>query len=181
MQLASVVLRCGNGAMKNRIVLFALLCAVAALGARPALAGCNDLPRAGVDWRSCNLSGLAFPDAELPGANLRNASLSNTDFSGADLSGVDGYRVRFVEAILIGATFDGAALTDARLDRADLTGASMRDIEARNASFLFATLVDVDFTGANLNRVDFTGADLSGATWTDGIKVCAEGSRGICR
>ncbi|MBT5434096.1 MAG: pentapeptide repeat-containing protein, partial [Rhodospirillaceae bacterium] len=29
--------------------------------------------------------------------------------------------------------------------------------------------------------VDFTGADLSGATWTDGVKICAEGSSGVCR
>ena len=57
----------------------------------------------------------------------------------------------------------------------------MRGVQARNASFLFATLIDVDFTGANLSRADFTGADLSGATWTDGVRICAQGSVGVCR
>ncbi|MBT6204292.1 MAG: pentapeptide repeat-containing protein, partial [Rhodospirillaceae bacterium] len=84
-----------------------------------ALASCSDLPSAGVDWRSCNLAGVGFPDSVMAGGNLRGAALSNADHSGSDFSGIDGYRVRFVESDLTGAIFDGATLTDARFDRAD--------------------------------------------------------------
>jgi hypothetical protein len=29
--------------------------------------------------------------------------------------------------------------------------------------------------------VDLTGAQLTGASWFDGVKVCGEGSIGVCR
>ncbi|MBC6439632.1 MAG: pentapeptide repeat-containing protein [Rhodospirillales bacterium] len=164
-----------------RVVCLALIVAAAGFALRPAHAGCSDLPAPGVDWRSCNLQGISFPASDMSDGNLRGASLSNADHTGSNFSGIDGYRVRFVESILVDTVFDGAALTDARFDRADLSGASMRDVAARNAKFQFANLSGVDFTGANLRDVDLTGTDLSGAIWIDGERVCAEGSMGICR
>ena len=149
--------------------------------AAPALADCTDLPRPGVNWRNCDLSRSDFPGIDVTGGNLRGASLSNSNLEESDFSGIDGYRVRFVEAVLVGAVFDEASLTDARFDRADLTGVSFRGVSARNSKYHFATLREADFTGANLRSADFTGADLSGAIWTDGETVCAEGSVGVCR
>jgi uncharacterized protein YjbI with pentapeptide repeats len=43
-----------------------------------------------------------------------------------------------------------------------------------------AILRDADLTDAQLTGADMTRADLSGATWTDGQRVCAEGSVGRC-
>ena len=41
-------------------------------------------------------------------------------------------------------------------------------------------LLLADLSGATVRGTDFGGADLSGATWTDGKRVCAEGSIGQC-
>ena len=158
-----------------------LLVMMSATAGSTSWAGCTDLPKEKVDWRSCNLSGIDFPGADVTGGNLRGAALSNSNLSATNFSGIDGYRVRFVESDLSDAVFDGARLTGARFDRANLSGASMRNVQARDAKFLFADLTGVDLTGAVLRDVDFTGAVLSSAIWTDGTKVCAEGSRGVCR
>lgn len=60
----------------------------------------------------------------------------------------------------------GCNLAYSDLSESDLSGASLA-----GADLSFAKL-----TGANLS-----GANLSGATWTDGNKVCAEGSIGVCK
>lgn len=59
----------------------------------------------------------------------------------------------------------GCDLSNANLAEADLYGS---DLSSADLSF------------ANLTNAKLTGADLSGATWTDGQKVCAEGSIGVC-
>ncbi len=172
---------CHEAMSVRRCAFSILLVAMCAAFDAAHAADCSELPRPGIDWRSCDLSRSNFPGAQLIGANLRGAALSNADLSGADFSAIDGYRVRFVESVLIGASFEGAKLTDARFDRAELTGASFVGASARGVKFIFADLKGVDFTGATLRNADFTGADLTGAIWTDGMKICAEGSLGMCR
>ena len=51
----------------------------------------------------------------------------------------------------------------------------------RRARLFRADLRGADLSGARLFDADLTRADLSGATWTDGKRVCAEGSIGVCR
>ena len=41
-------------------------------------------------------------------------------------------------------------------------------------------VAEADLTGVKLGGADLTLADLSGATWTDGKRVCSEGSIGRC-
>ncbi|MBN36602.1 MAG: hypothetical protein CMM46_17850 [Rhodospirillaceae bacterium] len=172
---------CHGSMIKSPWTMLVAAAFVLALVTGEARAGCNDLPEPGVDWRTCDLTGVDYSGLEVFGANLRNAALSSADLAAGDFREINGYRTRFVESILVDALFDGALLTAARFDRADLTGASMRDVSARDAKFLFTNLRGVDFTGANLRDADFTGADLSGAIWTDGERICAEGSSGLCR
>ena len=37
-----------------------------------------------------------------------------------------------------------------------------------------------DLTGAKTTGADMSNAELSGARWTDGLRVCKEGSIGQC-
>ncbi|MCF8527050.1 MAG: pentapeptide repeat-containing protein [Candidatus Nanopelagicales bacterium] len=53
---------------------------------------------------------------------------------------------------------------------ADVRGGSLRGLNLEGANL----------TGASIDYTAFYGTDLSGATWIDG-RVCAEGSRGVCR
>lgn len=43
-----------------------------------------------------------------------------------------------------------------------------------------ADLTNANLSGASLVGADLTNTNLSGTTWTDGQKVCAEGSIGVC-
>jgi uncharacterized protein YjbI with pentapeptide repeats len=50
----------------------------------------------------------------------------------------------------------------------------------RRARFFRANLRGADLSGARTGGADMLNADLSGARWTDGKRVCAEGSLGQC-
>ena len=52
--------------------------------------------------------------------------------------------------------------------------------DLRLARLFRATLRGADLTNARLGGADLNRADLSGATWTDGTRICAEGSIGRC-
>jgi uncharacterized protein YjbI with pentapeptide repeats len=145
------------GAMpaRGKTLIAVLAFAGACLVSGPALAGCTDAAAPGVDWSRCYLDGKDLRNVDLTGAWLRSASFNRADLSDSNLSEVDGFRAKFVSAM---AT--NAHLRHARFFRANLRGA--------------------DLTGARMRGADLLNADLSGATWTDGEKVCAEGSIGQC-
>ena len=169
--------------MKSRPAILALaLVSVLAtcLWAGTARALCTDPPGPGVNWQRCNFDRLDLAAVDLSGARLRDASFIRTDLSGSRLVKADSTRAKFVNATLNGTVFDNAKLYGADLTKADLTEASLNGADLRMARLFRATLRGADLTGARLRGTDLSRADLSGATWTDGKRVCAEGSLGRC-
>ena len=61
-----------------------------------------------------------------------------------------------------------------------VTGASLIGADLRRARLFRAILRNANLTDARLKGADLARADLSGATWTDGERICAEGSIGRC-
>ena len=143
-------------------------------------AACTDPPAPKVNWQRCILDGLEFEGVDLSGARLRDGSFFRSNLSGGDLSGVSAFRVKFVNAKLRETRLDGAKLSEADFTKADLRGASFRNADLRRARFFRADLRGADLTAARLKGADLVRADLSGATWTDGKRICAEGSLGRC-
>ncbi len=85
---------------------------------------------AGVDLRSCNLSGLNLSGVTLTGADLRGANLRNTNLNGARLAGAnlaytDLRGATFSGANLRGATLTGATVYSDTLNGADVRGANL--------------------------------------------------------
>jgi uncharacterized protein YjbI with pentapeptide repeats len=150
------------------------------LGAGAAVAGCTDPPGPGVNWQRCDFNGYDLKEVVLTGARLRDGSFFRTDLSGSNLSNTNAFRAKFVNADMRGAKLDGAKLSEADFTKADLTEASLSGADLRRARFFHAKLRGADLTGARLRGADLTMADLSGATWTDGKRICAEGSLGRC-
>lgn len=169
-----------TGVRNPRRALAASLALLTGLVAAVAHAECTDQPQPGVDWRRCYLDNRRFVETDLTGANLRDAFLARSTFVDVNFSRIDGRRAKFDSAVLKGARFDEARLIGIDFTNADLTGASFRGADLRNAHFFRAILRDADFTNARLDGADFLNADLSGATWTDGTRVCPEGSIGQC-
>lgn len=172
-----------NRAWPSGIYLGGLMAAVLiaqGLGALPAAAACTDPPAPGVNWQRCAFDGLDLRGADLKQARLRDGSFFRTDLSGADLSGINGYRAKFVNAVLREANLSGAKLSSADFTKADLTGASLAQADLRRSRFYSANLRNADLSGARLKGADFSRAELSGATWSDGKRICAEGSVGRC-
>ena len=126
------------------------------------------------------MDGLDLRSVNLAGARLRDSSFFRADLTGSDLSGTESFKAKFVNASLLDTVFDGAQLYEADLTKADLTGASLVGTDLRRARLYRAILRNVDLTNARLDGADLARADLSGATWTDGERVCAEGSVGRC-
>jgi uncharacterized protein YjbI with pentapeptide repeats len=166
---------------RSIILAVALVPAVAALlWAEPARALCTDPPGPAVNWQRCNFDGLDLATVDLSGARLRDVSFIRADLSGSTLAKTDSTRAKFINANLKGATLDGAKLYQADMTKADLSEASLVGADLRLARLFRANLRGADLTGARLRGTDLTRADLSGATWTDGTRVCAEGSEGRC-
>ena len=151
---------------------------VVALFPQSALSACTDPPGPKVNWQRCNFDGLNLRGIDLAGARLRDASFFRADLSESDLQGTRSTRAKFVNAIAEAVNFDGAKLYQADFTKADLTGASLVGADLRLARMFRTTLRQADLTDAQLREADFTQADLSGATWTDGERICAEGSIG---
>ena len=148
--------------------------------AASAHAACTDPPGPGVNWQRCNFDGLDLTNLDLQGARLRDGSFFRTDLSGSDLSETESLRAKFINATLTGATFERARLYEADLTKADLSGATLIGVDLRRARLYRANLRGANLTGAQLKGADLTRVDLSGATWSDGERVCAEGSIGRC-
>lgn len=160
-------------------LLFALLLVVL-VPIPDALADCTDPPGPGVNWRRCVFDRLEFKEVDLTGAELRDASFFRTDLSGSNFEGVKAFRAKFFNAVMTGARFPEADLREADMSKAHLQDADLATADLRRARLFDADLRGADLTGAKLEGADLTGANLSGATWTDGKKVCNEGSIGRC-
>lgn len=145
-----------------------------------ALAACSDPPAPAVNWQRCIFDGFDLKGVDLTAARLRESSFFRADLSGGNLAKINGYRVKFVNAKLEGVILDGAALSAADFTKAALQGASLVGADLRRARLFRANLRGANLTNARLTGADLTRTDLSGATWTDGKRVCAEGSVGRC-
>ena len=171
-------------AMRTRIVTAMAICWGAVtwglLTVTPAYADCTDAASPGVDWRRCYKDGRDFSKRDLSGAKLRDTSFARAKLVATNFSKADGYRTKFYTANMAKAKFDGARLAEADFSKADLEGASFKGADLRRAKFFGANLKGADFTGAKMRGADLFNADLSGATWTNGKKVCIEGSIGQC-
>ncbi len=152
----------------------------AVLGTGTAVAACTDPPAPKVNWQRCVFDGLRLTGVDLSGARLRDGSFFRSDLSGSDLSDINGFRAKFVSAVLRQVELDGAKLSEADFTKADLSDASLQGADLRRVRFFDAVLRRADLSDARLTGADLTRADLSGATWTDGNRVCAEGSVGRC-
>ena len=169
--------------MKRRaaILVAALVPALAVvLSPNGASALCTDPPGPGVNWQRCNFDGLEFTEVDLTAARLRDASFFRAELPGSNLTKVEATRAKFVNADMREAVLEGANLFEADFTKADLTGATLTGADLRRARLFRSILRGANLAGAQLGGADLTRADLSGATWTDGIRVCAEGSVGRC-
>src|SRR3954447_15128479 len=79
----------------------------------PAIASCQDAPKARVDWTGCHKPQLMLGNDDLTGAVFAKASLNGTDFAGAKLAGA-----KFAEAELSFVKFTGADLSGADFTKA---------------------------------------------------------------
>ncbi len=141
---------------------------------------CTDPPGPGVNWQRCNFDGSDLTAVDLSGARLRDGSFFRAELSGSNLTKSDSSRAKYVNARMQSTILDAAKLYEADMTKADLTGASLVGADLRLARLYRATLRGADLTKARLKGTDLTRADLSGATWTDGKRICAEGSIGRC-
>ncbi|WP_342237000.1 pentapeptide repeat-containing protein [Inquilinus sp. OTU3971] len=164
----------------SRFVRALLLSALLLGPAAMAWAGCTDAAAPQVNWRRCLQDGRILSRVDLTGAQLRDVSLTRATMDGAILTGAEAYGAKFNRATLPGAKLDSARLANTDFTDADLTGADLSKSDLRNARFVGAKLRGATLTGAELRGTVFRDADLSGATWTDGAKICAEGSIGLC-
>ena len=146
----------------------------------PVLAACSDPPEQGVNWQRCGFDGLDLSDVELTAARLRDGSFFRSNLQRSRLDQANGFRAKFVNADLRDAVLDGANMAEADFTKADLSGASLVGADLRRARLYRAVLRGADLTNTRLRGADLTGSDLSGARWTDGERICAEGSVGRC-
>lgn len=143
--------------------------------------GCTDAARPEVNWRRCYHNGLSLVGIDIQGALLRDASFQRTDLSEANLMGVDGFRTKFISAILVGVQLQGARLIEADFTRAVLHGANFEGADLRFTKFVNSDLRGANFTNARFRRTDFRNARLDGVVWVDGRTICREGSVSRCR
>ena len=155
----------------------------------------------GVDFTGAIVTGIGQSPAEFEAAHLYDAIMNGLNLDGAkmnaafmtrtQLQGASMIAVQLDSAQLVNANLTGSNLRQATLTKAMLNGTNFSNANLEGANFKNAQILDVNFSGARLaganftlagiQGTDFTGADLSGATWTDGVKICAQGSRGSCQ
>ncbi len=163
------------------LVVFGLPVAMVLPGLPSAQAACSDPPAPGVNWQRCLMNGVDLGGVDLTGAKLRDNSHFRSALDRARLVAVDGFRAKFVNASLVGADLSRGKFSEADFTKADLGRARLVNTDLRRAKLFRAVLRGADLSGARLQGADTGKADFSGATWTDGQKVCAEGSIGFCR
>lgn len=160
-----------------------LISVLAALLTAPAIAqavDCNAPAAPKVDWQRCYADSRDLSGHDLTGARLRETSFQRSLLKATKLTGADAYRARFVSAEMSGANLDDGIFVEADFTKADLSSASLKQADLRRTRFFRANLRGADLTGARLQGADFLNADLSGVRWTDGQRLCAEGSIGQC-
>lgn len=145
-----------------------------------ALAACTDPPGPEVNWRRCVFDRLNFEGVDLTAAELRDASFFRAEMPQATLEKVSAFRAKFVNALLRETSFVGANLQEADFTKADLSNADLSGADLRRARLFRANLRGASLADARLDGADLARADLSGVTWTDGKRVCGEGSIGRC-
>ncbi|ABA58613.1 Pentapeptide repeat protein [Nitrosococcus oceani ATCC 19707] len=131
---------------------------------------CDMLPRPGVNWSNCLLSGKDLAAVNLSGANLHNSS-----FAGADLR-----RISLASATLAYANMASANLAYADLSNAVLRSANLQSANLSHAKLDYADLSYANLLGANLEGASLRGVKLDHAVWPD-QRECAPGSVGFCR
>ena len=141
---------------------------------------CTDAARPEVNWRRCYHHGLSLTGIDIQGALLRDTSFQRTDLSEANLMQVDGFRTKFIRAILVKTQFKGSRLIEADFTRAVLHGANFEGADLRFAKFVNSDLRRANFTNARLHRTDFRNALLDGVIWIDGKTICRDGSVSRC-
>ncbi len=130
---------------------------------------CAGVPRPGINWNGCNLSGLTSRSANLIGARIRNARLDAADLRGATMTGAD----------MEYSSISFGNLSDADLSHASLVGVTARGADLRNVRFHNANLAYANLSDTRLDGADLSGANLSNAIWID-HKPCLAGSIGAC-
>ena len=133
-----------------------------------------------VDWQRCYMDERDFSEHDLSGSRLRETSFQRAKLVNTNIMAVDAYRARFISSTMRGARLDKGIFTEADFTKADLAGASLVEADLRRTKFFHANLRGANLTGAKTQGADLLNADLSGARWTDGQRVCAEGSLGQC-
>jgi uncharacterized protein YjbI with pentapeptide repeats len=163
-------------------------------------ASLNHIKLAGSDLTNADLTGASLVDANLVDVNLSRATLtgaklhkaglirailrgvkSNPEHAIVDLSEADLYDANLELANLPKVNLSNAILSKAKLNLANLSGAKLNGANLSEADLRFTDLRGADLSGANLSGANLLRANLSGATWTDGKKICAAGSFGVCK
>ena len=147
--------------------------------ATPAIAGCSDGPREGVDWSECRKRNLILQGTTLTDANLATTDLTSTDLRDANLDGVDMTKANLLKAHLDGSSLKGADMEKvvgyrSRFNDTDLTDADFEKAEMQRADFSGATLHNVNFDRSELSRVIFTGASLNNVDFDFAILARAD-------
>jgi uncharacterized protein YjbI with pentapeptide repeats len=132
----------------------------------------------GCRWRSANLDGASFIDAQGSDMDVSKASMIKTAFIGAELprliaSGALAKDSTWNNARLPSSKFDQAVLENAIFSRAELNYAQMGKSILKGVHFNDARLVGADFQGAqlyqaNLRKANALGANFAGAN-LDGL------------
>lgn len=169
-----------SGIKRNAMRMALLLLAIAAFPALAQAADCTAPGEPGVDWQRCYLDGKDLSGHDLSGSRLRETSFQRAKLANVNLAGADAYRARFISADMRGARLDGGVFVEADFTKADLAGASLKNVDLGRARFFRASLRGADLTGARMPAAELLNADLSGVRWTDGKRICAEGSIGQC-
>lgn len=172
--------RVENSLARSLFILVALVLGCSTLNAN-AFPDCSAPAAPGVDWSRCFLEEANFTDTDLSGAALIDTRFQRADLSNSIFDNADAQGAKFVSAILISASFKNANLREADMTKANLEQADFSNANLRRTRFFRANLRGANFTGAHFAQTDLLNADVTGATWTDGIRICAEGSIGRCK
>ena len=134
-------------------------------------------PRAPLNLRECDFTGISLIEADLERAkarrakfsraNLRGAKLNHADLREADLSGADLSQAHLLSADLSGANLDGAKLVGATLPHARLREASLRAADVSAAYLDGADMVAANLKDANLSDAWLMSARLNAANLKD--------------